>query len=327
LHSKDNCKIGDRYGQLVVIGRDFEEEDRRVAHSQQRRAYYICQCDCGSRKSFSGASLRRGKTKSCGCSKHNRRQGIGAKDLTGTKFGNLTVLQRDELAEFGAGRHVKWLCKCSLCGTVKSIRSSDLRRGIVFDCGCTLSDRISERCTVNLHGAIFGYLRVIDQDISVTRGTGVHAYWNCVCELCGRHESISSSSLRSGRKIMCHNCCKKSVGETKISEILTSHNIEYLRDKSYLDCVNDRTGAPLRFDFIVNYEAGVYIIEYDGLQHFKAAPMWDDNGDLEERQRRDAIKDQWCATNNIPLIRIPYTRLNRLSIDDLCVETSKFLVA
>lgn len=36
--------------------------------------------------------------------------------------------------------------------------------------------------------------------------------------------------------------------------------------------------------------------------------------------KRDAIKNQWCKDNNIPLIRIPYTRLNNLSIKDLILK-------
>jgi hypothetical protein len=38
------------------------------------------------------------------------------------------------------------------------------------------------------------------------------------------------------------------------------------------------------------------------------------------------IKNQWCKENNIPLIRIPYTHLKDLSIEDLILETSKFKI-
>src|SRR6185503_4452499 len=34
--------------------------------------HYMCQCDCGKRKSVNGNSLRRGKSKSCGCSQYKR---------------------------------------------------------------------------------------------------------------------------------------------------------------------------------------------------------------------------------------------------------------
>ena len=40
----------------------------------------------------------------------------------------------------------------------------------------------------------------------------------------------------------------------------------------------------------------------------------------------DEYKNQWCKENNIPLIRISYTHLNDLCIEDLLLETTKFLI-
>lgn len=37
----------------------------------------------------------------------------------------------------------------------------------------------------------------------------------------------------------------------------------------------------------------------------------------EERQERDAIKVEYCKTHNIPLIIIPYSKFNTLTIEDL----------
>lgn len=80
----------------------------------------------------------------------------------------------------------------------------------------------------------------------------------------------------------------------------------------------------MRFDFYINEDN--YLIEYDGEQHFK-----DTNGffktTLEEIQKRDIFKNQWCKENNIPLIRIPYTRYDDLCIEDLLLETSKYVVS
>ena len=39
------------------------------------------------------------------------------------------------------------------------------------------------------------------------------------------------------------------------------------------------------------------------------------------------MKSQWCKENNIPLIRIPYTQYNNLTIDDLKLDTSNFIEA
>lgn len=55
-------------------------------------------------------------------------------DLTGQKFGLLTVLERGKNSKDG---HVRWNCVCD-CGKVKDIPVSahDLKSGAVISCGC-----------------------------------------------------------------------------------------------------------------------------------------------------------------------------------------------
>ena len=76
-----------------------------------------------------------------------------------------------------------------------------------------------------------------------------------------------------------------------------------------------------RFDFYINDK---YLIEYDGEQHFYKAS--NDRYNFKETQKRDYYKNQWCKENNIPLIRIPYTAYETLSIEDLLLETTKYRV-
>lgn len=52
-------------------------------------------------------------------------------DLTGKKFGRLTVLKIDKKVR----RSYYWLCKCD-CGTLKSIKGSHLKDGKIVSCGC-----------------------------------------------------------------------------------------------------------------------------------------------------------------------------------------------
>lgn len=50
---------GMRFGRLVVLHRDFERKKDETR--------WICKCDCGAVKSINGISLKKGRTKSCGC--------------------------------------------------------------------------------------------------------------------------------------------------------------------------------------------------------------------------------------------------------------------
>lgn len=53
-------------------------------------------------------------------------------DLTGQRFGRLTVLGLDEEK---STRKTYWVCQCD-CGTVKSCRSDSLKAGNIVSCGC-----------------------------------------------------------------------------------------------------------------------------------------------------------------------------------------------
>ena len=67
-------------------------------------------------------------------------------------------------------------------------------------------------------------------------------------------------------------------------------------------------------------------MEYDGKQHFQEYRWSSEIHTLQESQTRDLLKNNYCHQNNIPIIRIPYTHLSKLSIKDLQLETTAFLV-
>lgn len=82
------------------------------------------------------------------------------------------------------------------------------------------------------------------------------------------------------------------------------------------------TGRRLRFDFILynNDNSINRIIEFDGRQH-KYGPdtnYWEHSTDtLKSIKEKDNLKNDFCLKHNYPLVRIPYTKLDNLTIDDL----------
>lgn len=67
------------------------------------------------------------------------------KDLTGRRFGMLTVVRRDGASKAGKAR---WLCECD-CGRTKSTLSGSLLRGRTASCGCRQIAEVRERLTVH----------------------------------------------------------------------------------------------------------------------------------------------------------------------------------
>lgn len=69
------------------------------------------------------------------------------KDITGQKFGRLTVLYR--LHNYNNKNHgMYWLCVCD-CGNLKEVYGRDLRRGSTRSCGCLHKDKTKEVHTIH----------------------------------------------------------------------------------------------------------------------------------------------------------------------------------
>lgn len=52
-------------------------------------------------------------------------------DLTGMRFGRLTVLKRSP----DTRKRVKWICQCE-CGNITAVATSQLKSGHTQSCGC-----------------------------------------------------------------------------------------------------------------------------------------------------------------------------------------------
>lgn len=57
------------------------------------------------------------------------------RDLTGQKFGRLTVLERSH----NHGKHAAWRCVCE-CGEEHHATGNNLTRALVRSCGCSRGD-------------------------------------------------------------------------------------------------------------------------------------------------------------------------------------------
>ena len=114
-----------------------------------------------------------------------------------------------------------------------------------------------------------------------------------------------------------------SQGETKIIQLLQENNFQFIHNKSvFKDCVLF-TGGVARFDFYIN---DTYVIEYDSEIHYKYTKSgWYTEKEFHITQQRDKEKNEYCWIHNIPIIRIPYWERENLTIDDLKLETTRFL--
>lgn len=292
MHYKD--ETGNKYGLLTVLHKD-ESKISNYAH-------WVCRCDCGNITSVAGSNLRAGTTKSCGClAKEARKHKLI--DLTGKRFGRLTVLYR---AENKNGR-VYWHCKCD-CGNEKDILGSSLRSGATKSCGCFAKDRSSETHLKDISGQQFGFL--VPLYIIPTKDK--RTFWHCKCLNCGGEVNVTYHSLVTGDTKSC-GCLRKSYGEAKITQLLIDNNVNFIAEYSFDDC-RSKQNIKLRFDFAVFKNNKLYcLIEYQGEQHTQPVKRFGGEKNFKIVQERDNIKREYCKIHNIPLIEIPYTDKNKIT--------------
>lgn len=70
-------------------------------------------------------------------------------DLTGQRFGRLTVTKRDDDYVFPNGKRLtRWECICD-CGATVVVFGGNIRKGVVRSCGCLKSDISKELSTTH----------------------------------------------------------------------------------------------------------------------------------------------------------------------------------
>ena len=237
------------------------------------------------------------------------------KDLKGQNFGFLQVLQLDTSKE---GKRKYWICKCQCCGNIKSMRQDALQKS--QSCGCLRTKKLQSIKHYKDHtGQKYGKLTVLY--ITDKRNSQSRPYWHCRCD-CGSECDVIITDLLSGHTTSCG--CLKSKGEELISKLLKENNISFEREKTFNTCYFQKPSHLARFDFYVN---NLYLIEFDGKQHFEFSGYgWDNEQNFLQTKKRDEIKNNWCKKNNIPLIRIPYTKIDSLQLEDILLETSSFIM-
>lgn len=134
-------------------------------------------------------------------------------DLTGKRFGRLTVIERCKDHITSSGRHmVKWLCRCD-CGRKKEVLSVCLKNGNSTSCGCYARKiRRTKRDTPNLNaenviGKVYGLLTVI-QETKPYRDSQGNKQRKFICQcVCGKKKSVRLNELRNGTTVSC-GCIK-----------------------------------------------------------------------------------------------------------------------
>lgn len=225
-------------------------------------------------------------------------------DLSGQKIEHFIILERDFATQKEKhSKEIFWKCKCD-CGTTFSSRGHDIRQGKVKSCGCLRKVNTRNINFKDLTGQQFGFLTILYE---LPERIDHHCVWRCKCQ-CGNETNIMGKHLLSGQTKSCG--CLKSTGEALVVQVLQQLGIEFETQKSFVDCNNV---LPLKFDFYLPKMN--IVIECQGQQHYEPIKIFGGEERFEQQIKCDKIKEEWCKTNNIKLIKIPYYKYKQINCE------------
>lgn len=106
--------IGQKFGKLIVLERDGK--------SNNGRAKWLCECECGNKKIITGFALRVGKTQSCGCLKYVAYNWSGFGEISGSFWGCQKKRAKEKCKDFNLTIEQAWNLflnqsrKCAISG-------------------------------------------------------------------------------------------------------------------------------------------------------------------------------------------------------------------
>lgn len=181
---------GKRYGKLTVLSRS----DDYISPGGHALVQWNCKCDCGSVVIVSGSNLKSGRQISCGC--QNRLLGKKRIDLTGQKFGRLTVIQ---FSRNSNDRQAVWKCKCE-CGNYVEVAAIRLKNGTTKSCGCYWKEKMHERKTI-FSGRMYYIWESMKQRCENPNNSSYLRYGGrgiCVCEEWHDFKNFYTWSINNG---------------------------------------------------------------------------------------------------------------------------------
>ena len=154
---------------------------------------------------------------------------------------------------------------------------------------------------IEIHGDNINYSLVKQEHIRNNR-----SHVPLICNKCKKCWSPTISSLVN-KKSGCPRC-KISKGERACLNYLLSNNILFEEQFKILEL------GMKRFDFMVEHNGLKYVIEFDGIQHFKFTEYFYKSVNVFiERQEVDILKTSIALKNGYNIIRIDYKQIKNVN--------------
>lgn len=221
------------------------------------------------------------------------------KDLTGQKFGKLTVIEQCE----NIGKNIVWKCTCSCDGKEVKVKSWNLLGGDTKSCGCLKKENGSKR-RKDLTGKKIGRWTVIKR--AGVRGTQNKATYLCKCS-CekGTEKIIIGETLVSGVSKSC-GCYKSEKTIENSRKDIIGKKFKELTVEKYAYTKNKRAYWVCECSCTKKCIKNGYLLTSGQIKNCGRCNLL--------KEKRPELFDELCIEENIK---------NGIILDDLTIGTCK----
>lgn len=156
-------------------------------------------------------------------------------NITGQKFGSLTVLRENPVPYIGPDGKKKrrWDCICD-CGKQITVTQNNLTKGHTKSCGCRPNK-------MDLTGERFGRLTVIRENPvpHIQPGGTRDRRWDCICD-CGKQITVRQRLLRSGKTSSCGCLTARQLAGKRFGRLTVISHENGRKWKCICDCGNEK---------------------------------------------------------------------------------------
>ena len=210
---------------------------------------------------------------------------------------------------YGSDYKIKVMHNTSICNHIYDVFPNNLIRKL-SSCPKCFRDKLSNLYRLDVD-IIRDFCKNINYKLISTKYRNAHIKLDFECD--NNHTfNMNFNNLSNGQRCP---YCTETYGERYVHEFLDKLDYSFVYQYSFNDCIYKI--RPMRFDFAVfNLDGSLkYLIEYDGEMHF--FPIFGQK-DLIETIERDKIKNEYCKSHNIDLIRISY--LDKKNINSILCQ-------
>lgn len=262
MHKRKNdyeSYIGKKYGYLYIK----ELVHLKLNNDKYNRAYFIADCDCGTKNKYIPASdFITNNYQSCGCLQRYEAQ-LKYKSLIGTTQNELTIIDYIyDPTESGRKKH-KFKCKCQ-CGNDQYLIQVD--RWLYTNpirCPNCLSSKAKKSLNSLIEYCSSNNLKLLDDFKNVSHPilnsnnniSTIRTKYHFQCLKCNH---IFESTISPDCYLACPNCNKQSVStaEQLISKFLNENNVYYT--KKLIPSLNTNIQNLIEIDFFLpDYNIGI----------------------------------------------------------------------